>query len=135
MSLLLQACYPIYKTIRPYAEVQVFDENGLMIQDVKVVRQTAQTPARVPLRFEVAQTNDQGKVIFNKLSEWQVEHLMMIHGVQFYDWSICASKKGYETIERKVQPDAGKIIRFNLKKTQSKITSQECLNDEMEQSI
>ncbi len=94
----LTGCYPIYKKIRPFISVQVYDQSGHYIQGVTVVRMTEQHPARVDPVLESQKTNTQGVVKFEDQRNWAIE-FMMIHGAQDYTWYICLSKPGYETVK------------------------------------
>ena len=92
-AMLLTACYPTYKTLQPEINVTVQDEQGRLLDQVAVVL------ARVPnyglgYRYTLDYT-EQGRVHFEPLSEWRVEHLMM-HGVVNYHWSLCIDQAGYE---------------------------------------
>lgn len=93
----LTGCYPIYKKIRPFVSLQVYDHSGQYIKGVTVVRMTNQYPARVDTVFESQKTDTQGMVKFKGQRKWAIE-FMMIHGAQDYTWNICLSKPGYETV-------------------------------------
>ena len=127
MSILLQGCFPVYKTIRPLVEVQLVDQAGQALEGVKVVRVTEQTPARVEAIFDTAKSNREGWGSFEQKRKWEIE-FFMIHGVQYYNWSLCVSKKGYKTIDQiKIDPDSDKRIVLIMEKTKNK--SEECFDE------
>lgn len=66
MSILLQGCFPVYKTIRPLVEVQLVDQAGQALEGVKVVRVTEQTPARVEAIFDTAKSNREGGGVLSR---------------------------------------------------------------------
>lgn len=55
-------------------------------------------PSRINDQYDIKFTNEQGAVDFEKLAQWRIESLM-IHGMEFYDWSLCLTKDGYVTQE------------------------------------
>ena len=124
ISIFLQGCYPVYKTIRIPVEIKVVDEKGQNLNGVKIVRMTDQTPARVNRIFDITKTNTQGFAKLEKQSKWQLESFI-IHGSQHYTWTLCISKSGYETLDDiKLNPDQQMNVVFTLKKTKNK--SEEC---------
>ena len=120
LSFFMQACFPVYKTIRPFIEVQVVDENGQSIRDAKVVRMTDQTPARVSTVFDVGISDHEGLVRFEQKRKWEFESFI-IHGVQYYSWTLCVSKQGYKTIDQiKIDENSNREVVLNLQRTKSK---------------
>ena len=114
LSVSLTACFPIYKTQKPEAEVTILDENGQPLANVKVMLVTEVHPAKVDGQFDSQTTDQSGKVVFTKQAEWKVESLI-IHGMQYYDWKICVSKSGYLTQEFiRIKSDAE--VKIVLKK-------------------
>lgn len=94
----LTGCFPIYKTQKPQLTVNVVNERGVAIPEVKVVLVTRVYPSRINDQYDIKFTNEQGAVDFEKLAQWRIESLM-IHGMEFYDWSLCLTKDGYVTQE------------------------------------
>ncbi|WP_372403270.1 hypothetical protein ACDW34_12160 [Acinetobacter piscicola] len=130
---LLQACYPVYKTIRTPVQVEVVDEQGKAIKNAKVVMETTQRPAHVMPVFNRLFTDAQGKVEFKRQRKWAMETLF-IHGFQVYSWNLCISKQGYEmpkSIDLKKQN--GKSIRIILKQQKViKTEGNECFDETMD---
>ena len=69
INIFLQACLPVYKTIRIPVEIKVVDEKGQNLNGVKIVRMTEQTPARVNPIFDITETNIQGFANLEKKSK------------------------------------------------------------------
>lgn len=129
LNILLQGCFPVYKTIRIPVEINVIDEKGKTLKGVKVVRMTEQTPARVLPEFDSSETDSEGFAQLAKEKKWAVESFF-IHGVQHYTWTLCISKDGYETIDDiKLDPDDQVKPIFTLKKTKNK--TQECIDNNL----
>ncbi|MCU4437588.1 hypothetical protein KTH93_19215 [Acinetobacter bereziniae] len=92
----LTGCFPVYKTQKPQLTVNVVNERGVAIPNVKVVLVTSVRPAKIDDQYDEKYSNQIGVVNFEKQAQWKVESLM-IHGVQFYDWHLCVAKEGYIT--------------------------------------
>ena len=94
----LTGCFPVYKTQKPQLTVNVVNERGVAIPNVKVVLVTSVRPAKIDDQYDEKYSNQIGVVNFEQQAQWKVESLM-IHGVQFYDWYLCVAKDGYITQE------------------------------------
>lgn len=122
----LQACYPIYKTIRTPVKVIVVDEQGQALQDAQVVMHTTKRPGFMDM-YTSLDTDHSGKAKFKRYREMKVETLFL-HGVEYYRWSLCISKKGYEKVKM-IELERNKINKQEvviLKKDHSSQGDQVC---------
>ncbi|AOA58733.1 hypothetical protein [Acinetobacter larvae] len=108
---MVQACIPHYKMIRPALQVTVKDSQGQVIEQAKVVLVTQQRPAFVGLKYDLQMSNQQGIAHFVKRSAWHND-IMFLHGVQYYSWWLCVSKNGYQT-QRYISLNAEQIKKSN----------------------
>lgn len=88
--------YPIYKQLKPAADVSVQDANGVPITGAKVHLGTTIYPYGDEGPTEVTATDTSGIARFYGKNEWRTES-MMLHGAQVFDWRWCVAKPGYET--------------------------------------
>ncbi|MDA8485968.1 hypothetical protein NNO07_23130 [Pseudomonas resinovorans] len=105
-SLLLSACFPVYKTLQPYAEAQVFDESGKKLSGAKT--EVALISSASPYGYEqfrtVVHPGPAGIARFYKVKDFRFESLTM-HGIQAFSWSWCVRSKGYETVTKSYRSD------------------------------
>ncbi|WP_288454828.1 hypothetical protein [uncultured Acinetobacter sp.] len=109
----LTGCFPVYKTQKPQLTVNIVNERGVAIPNVKVVLVTSVRPAKIDDQYDEKYSNQIGVVNFEKQAQWKVESLM-IHGMQFYDWSLCLAKDGYVTQEN-IKVKKKEKIKITLK--------------------
>lgn len=88
--------YPIYKQLKPAADVSVQDANGVPIAGANVHLWTVVYPHHRRGPAEMKETDTSGNARFHSESEWRVEALV-IHGYDVFAWRWCVAKPGYET--------------------------------------
>lgn len=131
----LQACYPVYQTIRAPVQVIVLDEQGKTLEGAKVVMETTQRPAYVLPVFNRLFTDTQGIVKFKRKREWAMETLF-IHGFQVYRWNLCVSQQGYQMLDQiDFKAFRAKQMHVVLKKQKFENDAEnECFDETMDQS-
>lgn len=100
ISTLLTACvsYPVYKTLQPKSTIVVLDSSGKPIAGAEVHLVASSHPHGKEKSRVVRITDNTGSLKFPSVKEWRRESLA-IHGIEYFSWSWCIKKKGYETLQ------------------------------------
>lgn len=92
----LGACVPVYKTLQPYAEAQVRNEQGQPLESAEVVLISSAYPYGWEQFRATAMTDPAGLATFYKVKDLRLE-FFVIHGAQQFFWNWCVKSRGYET--------------------------------------
>lgn len=92
----LGACVPVYKTLQPYAEAQVRNEQGQPLESAEVVLISSAYPYGWEQFRAAAMTDPAGVATFYKVKDFRLE-FFVIHGAQEFFWNWCVKSRGYET--------------------------------------
>lgn len=92
----LCACVPVYKTLQPYAEAQVRNEQGQPLESAEVVLISSAYPYGREQFRATAMTDPAGVATFYKVKDLRLE-FFVIHGAQEFFWNWCVRGKGYAT--------------------------------------
>lgn len=92
----LCACVPVYKTLQPYAEAQVHNEQGQPLESAEVVLISSAYPYGWEQFRATAMTDPTGVATFYKVKDFRLE-FFVIHGAQEFFWNWCVKSRGYET--------------------------------------
>lgn len=95
----LAACCPIPLsraiTVRPELSVQVVDASGAGAPArVRIARRTAGPPPDTELEVWWAETDAQGAVVVPRIDGTDTIMPLMMHGVTWYAWELCAEGVG-----------------------------------------
>ncbi|KAF1023745.1 MAG: hypothetical protein GAK29_02860 [Acinetobacter bereziniae] len=66
LIIFLTGCFPVYKTQKPQLTVNVVNERGVAIPNVKVVLVTSVRPAKIDDKYDEKYSNQIGIVNFEK---------------------------------------------------------------------
>lgn len=94
VSLGLQSCIPIIYRTAPSATFLVVDENGVAIENARVTLVAVSDPYRRVHSVQVASTDQDGRVEFDRRLSAQVA-IPLPHGRTFMSWAWCVDSPGY----------------------------------------
>lgn len=124
-AMLLQACSPIPKLLRPKLEITVLDQQNQKMDNVDVVLNISYLDGTW-VKYQEVKKTENGTVIFPKVGRIGVTN----RAHQSYFWSICIFKEGYERLNFDPPKNLKKRqeLSFVLESSNDRIDLNECIN-------
>lgn len=124
-AMLLQACSPIPKLLRPKLGITVLDQQNQKIDDVDVVLNISYLDGKW-IRYQDVKKTENGTVVFPKVSRIGITD----RARQSYFWSMCIFTEGYErlTFDPPKNLTKKQQLSFILKPDLDKTDSNQCIH-------
>ena len=98
LAAVCDACYPMYKTRRPDAELTVRDASHRALAGARVILITSRNPYGREWSRDTLVTDSTGVARFTRVRAWERE-VLMIHGAWIYFWNWCVDAPGFGTVD------------------------------------
>jgi len=111
------ARYPQRKRTVDEVTLEIREKNGIAIPDAEIYIIRGSYPHGVVKGYGTTQSNQQGIVNLSNAQDWK-RQIFMPPGTEFFFWSLCVQKKGYETYQtyHQATEELPKRMTVNLEK-------------------
>jgi hypothetical protein len=124
VCMVLQACNPIPKLLRPKLDITVLDQQNQKMDDVNVVLDISHLDGKW-MHYQILKKTENGKIVFHKVKRINILNT----NKQTYFWSMCIFKEGYERLTFNPPKDLKKKqqLIFTLKPVLEQTDSKQCI--------